>query len=46
VHQISVIKAYGMECLLKFVKTEVLLRFVKWIAGVFDTYASEIQLSK
>jgi hypothetical protein len=45
-HQISVIKAYGMECLLKFVKTEVPLRFVKWIAGVFDTYASEIQLSK
>ncbi|KAM0893206.1 hypothetical protein ACQ4PT_025261 [Festuca glaucescens] len=43
---ISVIKEYGMECMLKFVKTDVPLRFVKWIASVFDTNASEIQLTK
>ncbi|XP_051210925.1 uncharacterized protein [Lolium perenne] len=44
--QISVIKLYGMECMLKFVKTDVPLRFVKWIASVFDTNSSEIQLTK
>ncbi|KAM0906706.1 hypothetical protein ACQ4PT_016616 [Festuca glaucescens] len=44
--QISVIKEYGMDCMLKFVKTDVPLRFVKWIASVFDTNASEIQLTK
>ncbi|KAM0879621.1 hypothetical protein ACQ4PT_034124 [Festuca glaucescens] len=44
--QISVIEEYGMDCMLKFVKTDVPLRFVKWIASVFDTNASEIQLTK
>jgi hypothetical protein len=43
--QIS-IEGYGMDCMLKFVKTEVPIRFVKWIASVFDTNASEIQLTK
>jgi hypothetical protein len=44
--QVYVIKLYGMECMLKFEKTDVPLRFVKWIASVFDTNSSEIQLTK
>jgi hypothetical protein len=32
--------------MLKFVKTDVPLRFVKWIASVFDTNSFEIQLTK
>ncbi|KAM0835865.1 hypothetical protein ACQ4PT_062672 [Festuca glaucescens] len=44
--KISMIEEYGMDCMLKFIKTDVPLRFVKWIASVFDTNASEIQLTK
>ncbi|KAM0844628.1 hypothetical protein ACQ4PT_056912 [Festuca glaucescens] len=43
-HQVSVIHKYGAGCFLKFEKTDVPLRFVKWIAGKFDTRTSEIQL--
>uniref|UniRef100_A0ACD5TU30 Uncharacterized protein n=1 Tax=Avena sativa TaxID=4498 RepID=A0ACD5TU30_AVESA len=45
-HQISVITQYGAQCLLKFEKTDVPLRFVKWIASKFDTRTSEIQVNK
>ena len=43
-HQVSVIQKFGAGCFLKFEKIEVPLRFVKWIAGKFDTVTSEIQL--
>lgn len=35
-----------MECLLNFVRTEVPLRLVKWLATRFDVSASEFQLKK
>lgn len=44
--QLAVIHNYGADCLLKFVKTEVPLRFVKWLASKFDVPASEFQLKK
>ncbi|KAE8776648.1 hypothetical protein D1007_50629 [Hordeum vulgare] len=44
--QVSVIQSYGADCLLKFVRTEVPLRFVKWLASKFDVHASEIQVRK
>ena len=40
------ITKYGAGCFLKFEKTDVPLRFVKWIAYKFDTGSSEIQLGK
>jgi len=44
-HQVSVIHKYGAGSFLKFEKTDVPLRFVKWIAGKFDTRTSHIQLT-
>ncbi|XBH55895.1 hypothetical protein VPH35_077870 [Triticum aestivum] len=38
--------SYKANCLLKFVRTEVPLRFVKWLASKFDVLASEIQIRK
>ncbi|XBI76964.1 hypothetical protein VPH35_070137 [Triticum aestivum] len=34
--QVSVLQSYRADCLLKFVRTEVPLRFVKWLASKFD----------
>ncbi|KAM3257753.1 hypothetical protein ACQJBY_049831 [Aegilops geniculata] len=42
----GVIQTYGMGCLLNFVRTEVPLRLVKWLASRFDVPASEFQLKK
>ncbi|KAM0843254.1 hypothetical protein ACQ4PT_057822 [Festuca glaucescens] len=44
-HQVSVIHKSGAGSFLKFEKTDVPLRFVKWIAGKFDTWTSEIQVT-
>ncbi|KAM0872653.1 hypothetical protein ACQ4PT_038583 [Festuca glaucescens] len=44
-HQVSVIHKYGAGSFLKFEKTDVPLRFVKWIASKFDTRTSEIQMT-
>ena len=42
----AVIQTYGMGRLLNFVRTEVALRLVKWLASRFDVPASEFQLKK
>ncbi|XBI96311.1 hypothetical protein VPH35_032613 [Triticum aestivum] len=42
----GVIQKYGMGCLLNFVRTEVPLRLVKWLASRFDVPASEFQLKR
>ncbi|XP_040259328.1 uncharacterized protein [Aegilops tauschii subsp. strangulata] len=44
--QVRVLQRYGADCLLKFVRTEVPLRFVKWLASKFDVRASVIQIRK
>lgn len=40
------IQKYGMGCLLNFVRAEVPLRLVKWLASRFDVPASEFQLKR
>ena len=42
----NVIQTYGMGCLLNFVRTEVPLRLVKWLAGRFDVPSSEFQFER
>ncbi|XP_044431930.1 uncharacterized protein [Triticum aestivum] len=42
----DVVQRYGMGCLLEFVRTEVPLRLVKWLASRFDVLSSEFQLKK
>ncbi|XBH67675.1 hypothetical protein VPH35_096013 [Triticum aestivum] len=42
----NVIETCGMGCLLNFVRTEVPLRLVKWLASRFDVPSSEFQLKK
>ncbi|KAM3412389.1 hypothetical protein ACQJBY_003849 [Aegilops geniculata] len=42
----DVVQRYGMGCLLEFVRTEVPLRLVKWLASRFDVPSSEFQLEK
>ena len=42
----AVIQTYGMGRLLNFVRTEVALRLVEWLASRFDVPASEFQLKK
>lgn len=42
----GVIENYGMQCLLRFVSTEVPLRLVKWLASGFDVLASEFHLKR
>ncbi|XP_044413865.1 uncharacterized protein [Triticum aestivum] len=44
--QVRVLQSYGADCLLKFVRTEVPFRFVKWLASKFDVRASVIQIRK
>ncbi|XP_044404627.1 uncharacterized protein [Triticum aestivum] len=42
----NVIQTYGMGCLLNFVRTEVPLRLVKWLASRFDVPSSEFQFER
>uniref|UniRef100_A0A8R7TPR9 Uncharacterized protein n=1 Tax=Triticum urartu TaxID=4572 RepID=A0A8R7TPR9_TRIUA len=42
----NVIETCGMGCLLNFVRIEVPLRLVKWLASRFDVPSSEFQLKK
>ncbi|XBI95705.1 hypothetical protein VPH35_032111 [Triticum aestivum] len=42
----NVIQTYGMGCLLNFVRTEVPLRLVKWLASRFDIPSSEFQFKR
>ena len=42
----GVVQRYGMGCLLEFVRTEVPLRLVKWLASRFDVPSSEFQLKR
>ncbi|VAH04587.1 unnamed protein product [Triticum turgidum subsp. durum] len=42
----DVIQTYGMGCLLNFVRIEVPLRLVKWLASRFDVPAFEFQLKR
>ncbi|XP_073354279.1 uncharacterized protein [Aegilops tauschii subsp. strangulata] len=42
----GVIQNYGLGCLLNFVRSEVPLRLVKWLASRFDVPVSEFQLKR
>ena len=42
----GVVQRYGMGCLLEFVRTEVPLGLMKWLASRFDVPSSEFQLKR